>query len=114
MKRLVSIAILAGVLLIPSTALAVEDASAPWVEHQLVTHWSTSDGYTIHSADCLPTNHFTVRAGRVLSNRWNCLEVDSVARVFWVHVHVANSAKGHLASVADYRCSATSSTHSCP
>lgn len=114
MKRLVSIMALAACLAIPPAALAVEVASAPWVAHQLVTHWRTSDGYKVRSAVCMPTNRFSVHAHRVLSNRWNCLEVDSVSRVFWIHVHVANSAKGHLASVTAYRCSAKSSSHACP
>jgi hypothetical protein len=114
MKRLALGLIVSLGLFYPATAAAVETATASYVQKQLVAHWRTPDGYRLRSAVCSPKGAFVAHQGRIFAPFWNCIEVDVVSRILWVHVGVRNSSGGGLNRPREYRCDAAYSTTRCP
>ena len=113
MRKLAVIALATvAALAVPATAGAVEVATAGYVQTQLVRHWGTPDGRKVRSAVCTPRNRFSVHRTRIFAASWNCIEVDALSRVLWVHAKVANNAG--LSRVSEYRCSARYSRYRCP
>ncbi len=114
MKWLVALVVAAAGLALPAGALAIETATAGYVEQQLVRHYNTSDGYRVQSAICSPRNRFAVARGRIFSAAWNCLEVDVLSRTFWLHATVVNAPGAGIQRPIQYRCSAVYSRFRCP
>lgn len=102
-------------LLYPAAAGAVvEGATAGYVQNHLVARWATPDGYRVRSADCSPRGALAVREGHIFAHFWNCIEVDRVSRILWVHVSVSNTPGVPLDRPTEYRCDSSYSDLRCP
>jgi hypothetical protein len=114
MKRL-ALSVMVGVgLILPAAAAASETATAGYVQHHLVAQWRTPDGFRLRSADCNPRAPLVAHEGHVFATNWNCLEVDVVSRILWVHVAVSDTPGVALDRPAQYRCDAQYSQVRCP
>jgi hypothetical protein len=114
MKKLTLGLIVSLGLVYPAAAAAVETASAGYVQNQLVSHWGTPDGYRVRSADCSPRGTPAVHLGHIFAHFWNCIEVDRVSRLLWVHVTVSNTPGVPLNRPTEYRCNSSYSDVRCP
>jgi len=114
MKRLALGLIVSLGIVYPAAAAAVETATAGYVQRQLVAHWRTPDGARLRSAVCSPQGALVAHQGRIFATFWNCIEVDVVSRILWVHVSVRNTPGGGLNRPREYRCDAAFSSTRCP
>ena len=114
MKRLALGLIVSLALVYPAAAAAVETATAGYVQNHLVSRWKTPDGFRLRSAVCSPKGRLIAHEGHIFATFWNCIEVDIVSRILWVHVRVSNTPGVGLDRPSEYRCSSAFSTVRCP
>jgi hypothetical protein len=114
MKRFALGLIVSVGLVYPAAAGAVEVATAGYVQSHLVARWATPDGYRVRSAVCSPKGVPVARGGRIFASFWNCIEVDRVSRILWVHVRVSNTPGATLDRPTEYRCDSRYSNLRCP
>ena len=114
MKRLALGLIVSLGLVYPAAAGAVETATAGYVQSHLVSRWKTPDGFRLRSAVCSPKGRLIAHEGHIFATFWNCIEVDIVSRILWVHVRVSNTPGVGIVRPSEYRCSAAFSTVRCP